>query len=81
MFVPVEAEIVNMTSVVVEMLRMVSGILTPCVLAFTSVVVLISDVDADHLCINLAHHGLHSNCILIERLHFACRHTHTTPPL
>ena len=56
----------NIISVVVEMLRIVSGILAPCALAFTSVVVLISDADADHLCVNLAQHGLHSDCILTE---------------
>ena len=70
----------NMISVVAEMPRIVSGILTPCVLAFTSVVVLISDVDADHLCIDLAQHGLHSDCILIELTHFCFVDTHTTPP-
>ena len=46
-----------MTSVVVEMLRTVSGILTPCVLASTSVVEIISNVDA--ICIDSAQNGLH----------------------
>jgi hypothetical protein len=55
MFVPVLAEIMSMISVVVEMQRTVSGIPTPCVLAFTSVVELISNVDA--ICIDSAQNG------------------------
>jgi FtsH-binding integral membrane protein len=73
MFVLVLVEIMNMISVVVEMQRTVSGIPTPCVLAFTSVVGLTSDVDA--ICIDSAQNGtLPSVLVLSERLNYCDTH-------
>ena len=65
MFVLVLVEIMNMTSVVVEMQRTVSGIPTPCVLAFTSVVGLTSNVDA--ICIDSAQNGTQCFVLVFER--------------
>ena len=64
MYVPVPTEIMNMISVVVEMQRTVSGIPTPCVLAFTSVVGLTSNVDA--ICIDPAQNGTQRFALVFE---------------
>jgi FtsH-binding integral membrane protein len=65
MFVLVLAGIMSMISVVVEMQRTASGIPTPCVLAFTSVVGLTSNVDA--ICIDSAQNGTRSFVLVIVR--------------
>ena len=74
MFVLVLAEIMSMISVVVETLRTVSGILTPCVLASTSVVEIISNVD--EICIDSAQNGIYCFVLVFVRTFDLLRHIH-----